>query len=163
MILKACPFLFLHVPGFIEYTILISSWVHNKTWKGPKQKRTGLEHVKSSLKWLRIVFAASWITMEPHFWPLRNHPQQPGTGLFRRVPAGQKYGFVVFQEAANIVISRLRVFLRCSRRVLGCSGSFRVLVCTHLEFQIVPGCPKFSFRMFQESPNTFLGCFVDSY
>ena len=73
MMLKDRPFLFLHVPGFIEYTILISSWVHNKTWNGPKQPRTGLGHHKNILKRLRIMFAASSNTMKPCFYP----PEQP--------------------------------------------------------------------------------------
>ena len=74
--------------------------------------------------------------------------------LFWGVPGtsgGYKYGFMVFQEVVNILVSRFRVFQLCLRPVLSCSGPFRILVCTHLEFQIVPGCPKISFS-FQVVP-----------
>ena len=102
------------------------------------------------------MFVASWNTISHIFVP----PEPcgtAGTGLFWRIPWGQKYFYMVFQEVANITLSCSRLFLRYSRPVLGCSGPFRVLVCTYLEYQIVPGVQKITLRVIHGGLNTFQG------
>ena len=112
------------------------------------------------------MFATSWNTIKLFFDP----PGPSGTiqfrassGLFRVVPEVQKYGFKVFQEAVNIILSRLRIILSSSTPVLGCFGPFQVLLCTQLEIHILPGGPKITLRVIQENAITLIGCFVCSY
>ena len=105
MMLKACSGQFWPVPGSIVYSTWNPNRVNTKTWNGPKQPGTGREHHKNILERLRVMFATSWNTMKPCFWPPgtpRNLPEQPSTGLFLVVPWGQKYYFLVCRKPQTL-------------------------------------------------------------